>query len=185
MKQELFGKLSVIGMRGCEEFTAKIDKYLKDWRGTDESFVVDAHCPRFGTGEGKGYLDSSVRGHDIFIVCDVFNYGVTYKMYGQTVPMIVSSVHQHRLKRLGSDLQYSLGSLKKLGLVRRTDVSVPMRHGNSRHIEKLVKSRELIVDERFQGCDIKHGNRLRGLGMLENIGDYREEGCFGFSRCGG
>ena len=31
MKDSLFGELSVIGMRGCEDFTAQVDSYLKDW----------------------------------------------------------------------------------------------------------------------------------------------------------
>ena len=30
--KELFGELRVIGMKGCEEFVAQVDAYLKDWR---------------------------------------------------------------------------------------------------------------------------------------------------------
>ena len=89
MKFNRCGELGVIGMRGCEQFASQVDYYLKEWRrhGGEESFLVSAECPRFGSGEGKGIIHESMRGKDIYIVCDVFNYGVTYKMYGMTVPM--------------------------------------------------------------------------------------------------
>lgn len=79
------GKLSVISMKGCEKFTEKIDKYLLSMRKdseTVETYVTHVNCPRFGTGEAKGVIDETVRGHDVYIICDCFNYGVTYKMYG-------------------------------------------------------------------------------------------------------
>ena len=68
MKESLYGELSVIGMRGCEEFTAQVDSYLKDWRRHDQegSFLVDCACPRFGSGEGKGALHQSLRGNDYY-----------------------------------------------------------------------------------------------------------------------
>ena len=79
MKEALYGELSVIGMRGCEPFVTQVDNYLKEWRrhGGDESFVINVECPRFGTGEGKALLHDSLRGHDVYIICDPFNYGVT------------------------------------------------------------------------------------------------------------
>ncbi len=79
------GKLSIISMKGCEEFTAKIDSYLRSMRNDSdnvETYVTHVTCPRFGTGEGKCVIDETVRGHDVYIICDCFNYGVTYKMYG-------------------------------------------------------------------------------------------------------
>ena len=80
----IVGKLSIISMKGCEGITAKIDEYLRAFRGYEdtETYVTHVTCPRFGTGEGKCVIDETVRGHDVYIICDVFNYGVTYKMYG-------------------------------------------------------------------------------------------------------
>ena len=135
MRPELFGKLCVIGMRGCEEFTARIDNYLKEWRCTTESFVVEAHCPRFGTGEGKGYLDASVRGNDIFIVCDVFNYGVTYKMYGQDIPMSPDD-HFQDLKRVIS----AIG-----GKAKRITVIMPMLYEGRQHKRQSRESLDCAV----------------------------------------
>lgn len=125
MKEALFGDLSVIGMRGCEQFVSQVDYYLKDWRrhGGDESFTVEAECPRFGTGEAKGLIHRSLRGHDVYVICDPFNYGVTYKMYGQTVPM---SPDDHF-----ADLKRILGAIA--GKARRTSVIMPMLYEGRQH----------------------------------------------------
>ena len=125
MKESLFGDLSVIGMRGCEQFVSQVDYYLKDWRrhGGDESFTIDAECPRFGTGEAKGLIHKSLRGHDVYVICDPFNYGVTYSMYGQTVPM---SPDDHF-----ADLKRILGAIG--GKARRTSVIMPMLYEGRQH----------------------------------------------------
>ena len=86
--KEYFGELSVIGMKGCEKFVRRVDEYLCQWRKNErKTYLVEADCPRFGTGEAKGIINASLRGHDTFIYVDPFNYGVTYNMYGMTVPM--------------------------------------------------------------------------------------------------
>ena len=62
MKYNRCGELAVIGMSGCEAFTSQVDYYLKEWRrhGGEESFIVSAECPRFGSGEGKGVIHESM-----------------------------------------------------------------------------------------------------------------------------
>ncbi len=125
MKESLFGELSVIGMKGCEDFVAQVDNYLKEWRrhSDDNTFLVDVQCPRFGTGEAKGMISKSLRGHDVYIVCDPFNYGVTYKMYGQTVPMSPDD-HFADLKRVLSAIA---------GKARRVSVIMPMLYEGRQH----------------------------------------------------
>ena len=87
MDKQYFGELSIIGMKGTENFLSKVDDYLHQWRNDKEgSYLVDAACPRFGSGEGKAIIHETLRGHDTYIFADVFNYGVTYKMYGMNVP---------------------------------------------------------------------------------------------------
>ena len=95
------GDLAIISMRGCEDISAKVDFYLKQWRNADEdqTYVIPAQCPRFGSGEAKGVLEHTARGLDAYIICDCFNHGVTYKMYGQTVPMSPDD-HYQDLKRI-------------------------------------------------------------------------------------
>ena len=125
MKFNRCGELGVIGMRGCEDFVNQVDYYLKEWRrhGGEESFLVSAECPRFGSGEGKGIIHESMRGKDIYIICDIFNYGVTYKMYGQTVPMGPDS-HYADLKRIIA----AIG-----GKARRITVIMPMLYEGRQH----------------------------------------------------
>ena len=109
------GPLGLIAMRGTEELGEKINKWLLKWRdhteeslpgdmrttpGTErEDFLIKVSCPRFGNGEGKGMIKESVRGYDIYILCDVGAYNCTYNMYGQEVPMSPDD-HFMDLKRI-------------------------------------------------------------------------------------
>jgi len=131
MRDELFGELSVIGMRGCEDFVSAVDSYLRESRGTkDESYLIKPYCPRFGTGEGKGLLHDSLRGHDVYIVSDAFNYGVTYEMYGMTVPMSPDDHFQ--------DLKRVIGAIG--GKARRVSVIMPMLYEGRQHKRSMRES---------------------------------------------
>ncbi|MGM9680074.1 MAG: ribose-phosphate pyrophosphokinase [Eubacteriales bacterium] len=121
--KDLYGPLSVIGMRGCEEFVGQVDAYLKEWRGDEKGFIVSAECPRFGSGEGKGLLHESLRGHDVYIICDMFNHGVSYTMYGKEVPM---SPDDHF-----ADLKRIIGAIG--GKARRINVIMPMLYEGRQH----------------------------------------------------
>ena len=125
-KHTPYGDLAIISMRGCEDISSQVDFYLKQWRGIedeDQSFVIDVNCPRFGTGEAKAVLHHSARGLDAFIICDCFNYNVTYKMYGQTVPMSPDD-HFQDLKRVIA----AFG-----GKARRITVIMPMLYEGRQH----------------------------------------------------
>lgn len=132
------GKLSIVSMKGCEEICKSVDSYLSNWRsqrhgefleGADfngycrDSYLLKAKCPRFGTGEAKGTLEESARGHDIFIIIDAFNYGVTYNMYGMEVPMSPDD-HFQDLKRIIAAIS---------GKARRVNVIMPMLYEGRQH----------------------------------------------------
>ncbi len=132
------GQLGIIALPGCEELAAKIDHYLKTWRYERNSehkdtlafagyekdtYIVDITFPRFGTGESKAALKQTVRGYDIFIICDVFNYGVTYKMYGMDVPMSPDD-HFANVKRAISAIE---------GKAKRISVIMPMLYEGRQH----------------------------------------------------
>lgn len=125
MKESLYGELSVIGMRGCEDFASQVDSYLQEWRrhDNDGTFLVDTSCPRFGSGEAKGTIHQSLRGNDVYIICDVFNHGVTYNMYGQTVPMSPDDHFQ--------DIKRVIGAIG--GKARRISVIMPMLYEGRQH----------------------------------------------------
>lgn len=132
------GQLGIIALPGCEELANKIDNYLIRWRfqrnsehkdtlafaGYEKStYLINMEFPRFGTGEGKAALNQTVRGYDIYILCDVFNYGVTYKMYGITVPMSPDE-HFANLKRAISAIE---------GKAKRVSVIMPMLYEGRQH----------------------------------------------------
>ena len=110
-----FAPLGLIAMPGCEELGQKVNNWLMKWYEQQEAledtplfslmganrhdFLIEAHCPRFGTGEGKGMIKNSVRGYDIYILTDIGAYNVTYKMYGREVPMSPDD-HYQDLKRI-------------------------------------------------------------------------------------
>lgn len=125
-KLPIVGKLSVISMKGCEEFTSRIDYYLKQFRKgyeDQETYVTHINCPRFGTGEGKCVIEETVRGHDVYIICDMFNHGVTYKMYDVENRMSPDD-HYQDLKRIIA----AMG-----GKPRRITVVMPMLYCGRQH----------------------------------------------------
>ncbi|MBR5616045.1 MAG: ribose-phosphate pyrophosphokinase, partial [Clostridia bacterium] len=130
------GALGIIGMKGCESLTASVNDYITQWRSEPsngahtlstgymrDSYLVECSCPRFGTGEGKGSINQTVRGYDLFIISDVFNYGVTYKMYGCEVPMSPDD-HYQDLKRVISAVA---------GKAHRINVIMPMLYEGRQH----------------------------------------------------
>ncbi len=136
-KHSPYGDMAIISMRGCEDISSKVDFYLKNWRNINEedSFVVSANCPRFGTGEAKAVLNHTARGLDVYIICDCFNYNVTYKMYGMTVPMSPDD-HFQDLKRIIA----ALG-----GKARRITVIMPMLYEGRQHRRSARESMDCAM----------------------------------------
>ena len=50
----------------------------------ESSYLLDAVCPRFGSGEAKGSIHESIHGKDVFIIVDVCNHSLTYHINGYT-----------------------------------------------------------------------------------------------------
>ena len=134
-----FAPLGLIAMPGCEELGEKVNGWLMKWYEQQAAledtplfslmgynrhdFLVEASCPRFGNGEGKGMIRSSVRGYDIYILCDVGAYNVTYNMYGQKVPMSPDD-HYQDLKRIIA----AIG-----GRAKRVNVITPILYEGRQH----------------------------------------------------
>lgn len=172
------GKLGIISMKGCEALSSKIDSYLVKWHNENyedkvDTFKLKIDCPRFSTGEAKSVIFQSVRGYDIYVIVDVFNYGVTYKMYGMDVPMSPDD-HYQDLKRVIS----AIG-----GKARRITVLMPMLYESRQHKRQSRESldcalalRELIsmnVDNilTFDAHDPRVQNAIP-LGGFENAQPY-------------
>ena len=125
-KKPIYGQLSVISMHGCEEITDKIDWYLRQFRKdyeNEETYITHIKCPRFGSGEAKCVINETVRGHDVYIICDMFNHGVTYTMYGVENRMSPDD-HYQDLKRIIAAIS---------GKARRITVVMPMLYEGRQH----------------------------------------------------
>lgn len=119
--------LGIIALEGAAELGEKINKYLVDWAkkgGYDfETFLIKNQCPRFASGDGKGIIESTVRGKDIFIVVDVGNYSCTYKMFGKENSMSPDD-HYQDLKRIIQAIS---------GKAFRINVIMPILYGGRQH----------------------------------------------------
>ncbi|HEX3076198.1 MAG TPA: ribose-phosphate pyrophosphokinase [Lachnospiraceae bacterium] len=59
-----------------------------------KSYLLDAECPRFGTGEAKAKLNESVRGNDLYIMADITNHTLTYNAAGNQSLMSPDDIFQ-------------------------------------------------------------------------------------------
>ncbi len=133
------GPLGLIAMPGTEEIGKKVNSWLKKWRDhTEESmpgdmrttpgaerqdFLINVSCPRFGNGEGKGMIKESIRGYDIYILCDVGAYSETFDMFGRQVPLSPDD-HFMNLKRIIAAIS---------GKAKRVSVIMPMLYEGRQH----------------------------------------------------
>ena len=108
------GPLGIIALNSCETMGKKVDAYISAWRNDREnehkntiafsgyqkdSYLVNAKVSRFGSGEAKGNINSSVRGKDLYLMVDVTNYSLTYSLCGLENHMSPDD-HYQDLKRI-------------------------------------------------------------------------------------
>lgn len=132
------GPLGLIPLKSCTELGNKVDRYLVDWRRERESehkstiaftgyqrdsYIINASTPRFGSGEGKGIIEESVRGDDLYIMVDVCNYSLTYSLFGMTNHMSPDD-HFQDLKRIIA---------AAAGKARRINVIMPFLYESRQH----------------------------------------------------
>ena len=132
------GNLGIIPLKSCTEMGCKVDKYISDWRKhrhndyagslafaeyVKDSYIIHADTPRFGSGEAKGIIYDSVRGRDIFILVDVCNHSLTYKLAGKTNFMSPDDHFQ--------DLKRTIAAL--CGKAKRITVIMPFLYESRQH----------------------------------------------------
>ena len=122
--------IKIIALKGCTELGNTVNDYLVSfrkemaekrndhnsvtWSGyAEDSFLVDAECPRFGTGEAKGKINASIRGADLFIMVDISNYTPTYKI-GPYVNHMSPDDHFQDLKRI---IQAATGKAHRINVI--------------------------------------------------------------------
>lgn len=106
--------IKIAALDSCNELAQQVDSHLVQFRKeldshnqsglnfrgyTADTFLLDCNCPRFGSGEAKGIINESVRGTDLFIMVDVCNHSLTYKVSGHVNHMSPDD-HYQDLKRI-------------------------------------------------------------------------------------
>ena len=132
------GILGLVPTKSCAEIGVKVDKYLSAWRENREhqhkhdaafkdyhkdSYVISVSNPRFGSGEAKCVINQSVRGLDLYILVDVTNWSLTYKLCGQINHMSPDD-HYSDLKRIIAACS---------GKARRITVIMPFLYESRQH----------------------------------------------------
>ena len=130
--------IKIAALKGCEELAHKVDRYLVQFRKelaahntnglslsgySEESFLINCECPRFGSGEAKGRINESVRGVDLFVMCDITNYSITYRINGYENHMSPDD-HFQDLKRIIS---------AATGKAHRINVIMPFLYEGRQH----------------------------------------------------
>ena len=132
------GILGLVPTKSCTELGAKVDKYLTTWRENREhehkhdaafkdyhkdSYVISVSNPRFGSGEAKCVINQSIRGLDLYILVDVTNWSLTYKLCGHENHMSPDD-HYSDLKRIIAACA---------GKARRITVIMPFLYESRQH----------------------------------------------------
>lgn len=108
------GRLGLIPLESCNSLGDKVNDWLVQWRKERlhseadsyafegyqrDSYRIDIQTPRFGSGEGKCTIKESVRGDDIYLMVDVCNYSMSYRM-GPYKNLMSPDDHFQDLKRV-------------------------------------------------------------------------------------
>lgn len=131
-----YGDLAIIPLESSRPIGEKVDAYIAGWRTQSEpgssihftnykkeSYIIDAVCPRFGSGEAKGILNESVRGKDVYLLVDVCNHNLCYTVCGQVNHMSPDD-HYQDLKRMIAAIS---------GKARRITVIMPFLYESRQH----------------------------------------------------
>lgn len=109
------GPIGLLSTIGNEPFVQQINDHLFDIRLKHaqetqplqmetpgflrRNYMLQRQLVRFQSGEGKGTLSDTIRGHDLFILADVTNRAKTYRYFHQEVPYAPDD-HMQDVKRL-------------------------------------------------------------------------------------
>ena len=130
--------IKLIATKSMETMAKNINQYLVEFRRDlnnkfkndpafhgymEDDYLLPVSCPRFGSGEGKAVLQDSARGKDVFILVDVTNHSITYKMNGFINHMSPDD-HYQDLKRIISAIN---------GKAHRINIIMPFLYEGRQH----------------------------------------------------
>ena len=96
-----------------KNFGSKVNKHLNKIRQTNQEYIADMELVRFNNGEGKCILKESIRNKDVYIMTDIGNYDVTYKVQ-RGIHHMMPDEHFQDIKRIISSMS---GHAEKITLI--------------------------------------------------------------------
>ncbi|MBR6769972.1 MAG: ribose-phosphate pyrophosphokinase [Lachnospiraceae bacterium] len=130
--------LKIVATESAARLANSVNRYLVEFRKTvnhrakndpafqgytEDNYLANISCPRFGSGEGKAVFHESIRGKDLFFLVDVCNHSITYKMNGY-INHTSPDDHYQDLKRLIS---------AATGKAHRINVIMPFLYEGRQH----------------------------------------------------
>ena len=130
--------LKIAALDSCIDLGKKVNDYIVTFRQDSlkkyldsplfstykqDNYLIDCQCPRFGSGDAKGILGSSIRGKDLFVMVDVCNHSLTYTVNGHLNHMSPDD-HYQDLKRVISAAN---------GKAHRVNVIMPFLYESRQH----------------------------------------------------
>ncbi len=177
--------LELIIMPSAERLGEAVNRYLADFRKHYENIVkndpafdgymrddyrMNFRAVRFQTGEGKGEILESARGKDIYILTDVTNHSLTYKINGFENHMSPDD-HFQDLKRVIAAIN---------GKAARLNVIMPFLYEGRQHnrsgresLDAALMLKELVElgVKNFITFDA-HDPRIQGVAPLNNFENF-------------
>ena len=147
-------QLGIIPLQSSWELGQKVNDYVVSWRNDrysdhhtniifdeykKDNYIISTKCSRFGSGEAKGTINESIRGKDLYLIVDVTNYSITYKLCGHINRMSPDD-HFCDLKRIIAAAS---------GKARRINVIMPFLYESRQHKRSARESLDcaLILQE--------------------------------------
>lgn len=141
--------LKLAALEGAAEMAAAVNKNLVTSRRAsqdkhpenvipgyaEDSYLLNITSSRYGTGEGKVKINESIRGSDMYILTDVTNNSISYKVCGHENHMSPDN-HFQDLKRLISAAN---------GKARRINVIMPFLYCGRQHKRSGQESLDCAV----------------------------------------
>jgi len=131
--------LKIVALPSAREMGKRINEYMVQFRKNIhndkvkndpafhnyivDNYLAEVETPRFGSGEGKAAFRESIRGTDLFLLVDVCNHSITYKINGYINHMSPDD-HYQDLKRVIAACN---------GKARRINVIMPFLYESRQH----------------------------------------------------
>jgi len=156
-----YAPIKIVALESSKYLSDEVNKYLVGFRHDiksritkdpafhgyiEDNFLADFSVPRFGSGEGKGVFNESIRGKDLFIIVDVTNHSLTYKISGFENHMSPDD-HYQDLKRVIAAAN---------GKAKRINVIMPFLYEGRQHKRNTRESLDcayMLQELREMGVD--------------------------------